>query len=100
MFTASLLNITFQKKGKKQIQWEKECLINGVETNSYLFGIKIKLDPYTLHHVEKYIYYSWIQEYKIKMQVPKILHTILRGSRTPYSPFMDLRLGTVKHNFY
>lgn len=45
------------KKKKKQIQWEKECLINGIETNSYQFGIKIKLDPYTLYHVEKYIYY-------------------------------------------
>lgn len=46
-----------KKKKKKQIQWEKECLINGIETNSYQFGIKIKLDPYTLYHVEKYIYY-------------------------------------------
>lgn len=46
-----------KKKQNKKIQWEKECLINGIETNSYLFGIKIKLDPYTLYHVEKYIYY-------------------------------------------
>lgn len=46
-----------KKKKRKQIHWEKECLINGIETNSYLFGIKIKVDPYTLHHIEKYIYY-------------------------------------------
>lgn len=46
----------FLIKGKKT-EPLGECLINGVETNSYLFGIKIKLDPYTLHHIEKYIYY-------------------------------------------
>lgn len=50
--------VLFLKKGKKKTDpVEKECLINGIETNSYLFGIKIKLDPYTLYHVEKYIYY-------------------------------------------
>lgn len=49
----------FRKKGKKKNRTtgRKNVLINGIETNSYLFGIKIKLDPYTLHHIEKYIYY-------------------------------------------
>lgn len=45
----------FLKRKKKTGPVENECLINDIETNSHLFGIKIKLDPYTLHHIEKYI---------------------------------------------